>query len=797
MLISLNWLKSYVDIDVSIDDLCERMVMSGFEVESITNLADTMNNVVVGRISSLEKHPDADKLQICQIDIGADEPVQIVTGANNVFEGAFVPAALHDSHLPNGMHIKKGKLRGVPSNGMLCSGEELCLKESDYPGAEVYGILILDDTYPAGTDMREVLHLNDVIIDFKITANRPDCQSVLGVAREIAVVLEKPFNAPVPTYKTIGGNVEDEISVTVHDFDLCPRYMGRVVKNLRIAPSPDWMKQCLKAAGMRPINNIVDITNFVMLETGQPMHAFDMQQVAGPEIHVRRATPGEIITTLDGKEHQLTEDMLVIADKDEPSCLAGIMGGENSEITENTTTLFLESAKFRRDSVRRTSRALGIRTESSGRFERGLDVMGVSYAMDRALQLIDELNAGDIVDGVIDANDGLPAPRTVQVEAQSINDLLGLHIPYTTMVNILNRLHIETELDNKNILTCKIPSFRDDIEGRADLAEEVMRIYGYDHIVGTPMRGDVVRGKKLPERSMTDKIKQLLIADGMYEIATYSFISGKALDTLLLDEQDARRGALTLLNPLGEEYSTMRTQLITSMLTVLSTNYNRKIPDARFFEVSKTFRAKSMPLTEQPEENPVLCIGMYGNEEDFFTLKGVMESLMETFGVCARYTASTEPYLHPGRQAVATVGDTAVAVFGEVHPDVADKYDLGTRVYVAEVQLTTLFQTEKAPVIYQPLPRFPAVERDLALLCDADLPVAEIAETIELAGGKLLENVTLFDVYQGSQIEAGKKSVAFSLSFRSKEGTLTDEQIDPALNKIFRKLDEKGCILRS
>ncbi len=797
MLISLNWLKTYVDIDVPVDELCDRMVMAGFEVESITDLSESMRNVVVGRIEKLEKHPDADKLQICQINVGADEPVQIVTGASNVFEGAYVPAALHDSLLPNGTHIKKGKLRGVPSNGMLCSGEELCLKESDYPGAEVYGILIMDDKYPAGTDMREVLHLNDIVIDFKITANRPDCQSVLGVAREIAVVLKKPFKAPVPTYKTVGGDIHKEISVTVHDSDLCPRYMGRVVKNLRIASSPDWMKQALKAAGMRPINNIVDITNFVMLETGQPMHAFDMRHVAGPEIHVRRAAKGETITTLDGKVHTLTEDMLVIADKEVPSCLAGIMGGENSEIEADTTTLFFESAKFRRDSVRRTSRALGIRTESSGRFERGLDIMGAEYAMERALQLIYELDAGDIVDGVIDVNDGLPTPRTITVDAQSINDLLGVNVPFTTMVEILNSLHIETVLDENNRLTCKIPSFRDDIEGRADLAEEVMRIYGYDHIVGTPMRGNVIRGNKLPARIKTDKVKRSLIAMGMYEIATYSFISSKAVDTLLLAEDDPRRQAVTLLNPLGEEYSTMRTQLLTSMLTVLSTNFNRKIPAARFFEASKVFKPKALPVTEQPDEVPTLSIGMYGDKEDFFTLKGVLETLFAAFDMQVSYKASAEAYLHPGRQAVALAGDEQVAVFGEVHPDVAAKYDLDTRVYVAEIDLDKVFKTEKAPIIYKPLPRFPAVERDLALLCDADMPVAEIADTIRNAGGKLLEKVTLFDVYQGSQIEAGKKSVAFSLAFRSNEGTLTDEQIEPAFKRIFRDLNEKGCILRT
>ncbi|MBQ6706443.1 MAG: phenylalanine--tRNA ligase subunit beta [Clostridia bacterium] len=797
MLISLNWLKRYVDIDLPVAELCDRMVMSGFEVESITDLSQTMSRVVVGQIVKLEKHPDADKLQICQLDIGEAEPVQIVTGADNVFEGALVPVALHDSHLPNGMHIKKGKLRGVPSNGMLCSGEELCLKESDYPGAEVYGIMILKDSPAPGTDMREVLHLDDYIIDFKITANRPDCQSVLGVAREIAVVLNKPFNAPRPEYTTVGGNIHDEIKVSVEDTDLCPRYMGRIVKNLRIGPSPDWMKRCLKAAGMRPINNIVDITNFVMLETGQPMHAFDMRHVAGNELCIRRAKPGETITTLDGKAHTLTPDMLVIADRDEPSCIAGIMGGENSEIEDDTTTLFFESAKFRRDSVRRTGRALGIRTESSGRFERGLDIMGASYALDRALQLICELDAGDIIDGTIDLHDALPEPRTLTVPAQRINDLLGVDIPFETMVDILNRLHIETTLSADNVLTAKIPSFRDDIEGRADLAEEVMRIYGYDHIIGTPMRGEVARGQKRPQQIKTDKLKRLMIAQGMYEIATYSFISSKAVDTLNLAENDVRRQAVTLLNPLGEEYSTMRTQLITSMLTVLSTNYNRKVPAARLFEASKAFRATTLPPTEQPEEAPVLCIGMYGKEEDFFTLKGVVETLLETAGEKVTYTASNEPYLHPGRQAEAYIGDKKVAVFGELHPDVSAAYDLGTRVYTAEIELNTLFDVEAKPVLYRALPRFPAVERDLALLCDADLPVAEIEEVIRKAGGKLLETVALFDVYQGNQIEKGKKSVAFNLLFRSSEETLSDTQIEPAMQKIIKKLHEKGCDLRS
>ena len=580
------------------------------------------------------------------------------------------------------------------------------------------------------------------------------------------------------------------------DYELCPRYMGRIVKNLRINESPDWMKQCLKAAGMRPINNIVDITNYVLLETGHPMHAFDLREIHGKEIIVRRAKNGEEITTLDDKAHTLTDEMLVIADADNPSCIAGIMGGLNSEIKEDTKDLFFECAKFRRDNVRRTARTLGMRTESSARFERGVDIIGVEYAMNRALQLVEELDAGDIVDGVIDLNDGLPAPRVLTIPAKRVNDLLGIEVPFDTIVSILNLLTIDTTIEN-GVLTCHIPSHRDDIEGAADLSEEVMRIYGCEHIVSTPMRGDIVRGKKLPERIKTDRVKRTLIAREMREISTYSFISSKAVDSLRLADNDVRRQAVTLLNPLGEEYSTMRTQLITSMLTVLQTNYSRKIPAVRFFETSKRFVPQALPLTIQPLEIPTLSLGIYGSNEDFFTLKGILESLFESFGVIAEYTASDEPYLHPGRQASAAVNGQLLAVFGEVHPHVAADYNIDTRAYVAEVDLQALFAIESPRVIYKALPRFPAVERDLALLCDADKPVAEIEKIIRKAGGKILDSVALFDVYQGAQIEAGKKSVAYSLKFRSPDRTLSDEDIDPALNKIFEKLRENNCILRS
>ena len=795
MKISVNHLKTYVDINVSIEELCDRMVMAGFEVEDIEYQGDNIKNVVAARIVELAPHEDSDHLQICQMDIGTGENVQIVTGAQNIKVGDLVPAALDNSDLPNGMHIKAGKLRGVPSNGMLCSGEELCLTEDDYEGASVYGILILKDEYPVGTDMKTVLGLDDVIIDFKITANRPDCNCFIGVAKEISVVLETELRLPTPSYKTVGGDISDYINVTVENYDLCPRYIGRMVKNLRIKPSPVWMQKAILASGMRPINNIVDITNFVMLETGQPMHAFNYDDLSGKEIIVRNAKEGESITTLDGKEYALTPEMLVIADGEKPSCLAGIMGGKESEIEDDTKNLFLESAKFRRDNIRRTGRALGIRTEASGRYERGIDIMNVEFAAERALQLIYELDAGDIVDGVLDRNEGLPEDRILTVTVEDILALLGVEIPEETVVSILNRLGLETT-DNNGTLTVRVPSIRSDIEGRADLSEEVMRIYGYDHIVSTPMRGDVVRGTKLPERIKSDRIKTLMNGQGAYEIATYSFISSNALDTLKLADDDNRRNAIKLINPLGDEYSTMRTQLATSMLTVLATNINRKIEQGRFYEISKRFIPKSLPLTEQPDELPEMSIGIYGKDEDFYTLKGIIEDIMQLFGAHTQYKRSNEPYLHPGRQAQVLANNKSVAVFGEVHPDTANAYGIDSRIYIAEIHLDVLYTINKRKTVYKALPKFPAVERDFAMLCDKDLPVGELERAITSGAGRLLEKIELFDVYSGAQIPEGKKSVAYSVWLRSSEGTLTDEQVEDASRRIIAKLEAVGAELR-
>ena len=795
MKISLNALKYYVDINVPVEELCDRMVMAGFEVESIEKQGDNLVNVVVAKIEEIKPHENSDHLQICQMNIGEKELVQIVTGAQNIKEGDLVPAALNDSYLPCGAHIVSGKLRGVESNGMLCSGEELCLTEAEYEGASVNGILILKNTHPVGTDMREVLGLDDYIIDFKITANRPDCNCFIGVAKEISVVLGTQFKMPETDYKTVGGDIKDYISVEVKNYDLCPRYIGRVVKNLRIKESPVWMQKALIASGMRPINNIVDITNFVMLETGQPMHAFNYNDLADKKIIVRNARQGESITTLDGKDYNLTEDMLVIADGEKPSCLAGIMGGKESEIEADTKDLFLESAKFRRDNIRHTGRALGIRTEASGRYERGVDILNVEYAANRALNLISALDAGDIIEGVIDCNQGLPEDKIITVTTDKIMELIGVEVSDEKIVEILNALGLPTTINGKEI-TCRVPSIRDDIEGRADLAEEIMRIYGYDHIVGTKMRGTVNRGKLLPERIKTNKIKKLLTGAGLYEIATYSFISSKAIDTLMLPENDERRNQIKIINPLGDEYSTMRTQLTTSMLTVLATNINKKISEGRFFEISKRFVPKALPLTEQPLELPTMSIGIYGKDEDFFTLKGIIEAMCSLLGAHTQYERSNEPYLHPGRQALVKANNKEFCVFGEVHPAVAVNYGIEEKVYVADIKLDVLLDIEKRKTVYKPLPKFPAVERDFAMLVDADLPVGNIERAISSGAGRLLEKIELFDVYQGAQIPQGKKSVAYSVWLRSADSTLTDTQIEEVNNKIIKKLQSIGAELR-
>ncbi len=790
MKVSLNWLKKYVDIDVAPEVLCDKMTSQGFEVEGIEK-SSVMSNVVVAKILEIEAHPDSDHLQICQLDIGLGVQEQIVTGADNVFVGALVPAALNDSHLPNGMHIKKGKLRGVVSNGMMCSGEELCLNGTDFPGADVNGILILDEKWTPGTDMNTVIGADDCVIDFSVTSNRPDCNCVLGIAREVAVCLNKEFTMPKADYQ-IKKDANVKVNVSVEDFDLCPRYVGATVENIRVAPSPKWLCDCLLSAGMRPINNIVDITNFVMLETGQPMHAFDIEDINDNHIIVRRANDGEKLTTLDSKEHTLNNEMLVIADGTRAVGIAGVMGGENSEIKDTTSSIFFESAKFRRDSVRKTARALGIATEASSRFEKGIDAFGCRFALDRALSLIDELNAGDVTSWSPDVYQELPQAKTINAPLSRIEELLGITVPTDVILTILKNLGIETALDS-DVITCTVPTRRDDIEGVADIAEEIIRVYGYDHIISRPLSGVLTRGTKTKQHQMCDITKDVLLSCGANEIATYSFISQKAYDLMGISSENA----VKLINPLGEDYSIMRTQMFSSMLSVMATNISHGTSDMRLFEISKLFIPKSMPVTEQPEERKTLAVGVIGKNEDFFTLKAVVETIFSRFGVKVSYEVSGESFLHPGRQAVIKSGNNVLGVMGEIHPDVAAKFDIDARPLIAQLDLANLFAVASTKVLYTALPKYPAIERDLAVLVDASQQIGPMLDSIRSAGGALVKDVKLFDIYKNASLGENKMSVAFSITMLNPERTLKAEEAQKAFDKIVRSLEYKfGASLR-
>ena len=796
MKISLNWLKEYVEIDVPVKEFLDRMTMLGLEVEECVYLGENMENVVAGRIESIEKHPDADKLVVCSVDVGS-EKLQIVTGASNVFEGMTVPVAMHGSHLPNGVKIKKGKLRGVESCGMLCSGEELCIDDSVYEGAEVDGILALDASVAPGTDMRDVLGMNDYVIDFKATANRPDCLSAIGLAREAAVALGKTIRIDEREINGKTGDIGEYVSVKIEAPDLCPRYMARAVKNVKIGRSPDWLRYRLKASGIRPINNIVDITNFVMLEYGQPMHAFDWRDIRGKKIVVRRAAENENLTTLDGKEHVLGSDMLVIADAEGAIGIAGVMGGENSEIKNETSAVVFESASFRRESVRRTSRSLGIRTESSSRYERGIDTVTPEKAIDRACALVEMLGCGEIVRGTVDICETRQDERIVEVDPNRLNALLGIEIPADKMLEILNLLGIDTALEN-GMLKSVIPYYRNDIEGTADIAEEVLRVYGYDKIVHKDMVGILKSGKKCETLRIKDEASSILASIGLDEIMTYSFISSKAFDMLGLDEDDEWRKAIRIQNPLGEDYSVMRTTLAHNMLQVLSVNINRKNPEGRFYEVQHVYVPAELPLKELPEERAEICIGMYGEKTDFYDVKGVVETLLEKMHVkSAEFEAGGKDFLHPGRKALIKKNGAVLGYIGQVHPDIAENYDISSQVYIAELDLAEIEKQSDKTFTFEMLPKYPRVERDLAVIVDEGITAGEITALISAKGGKLLEGCELFDIYRSAQLGEGKKSVAFTLKFRSEDHTLTEEEITGAFNKIMASLEsEIGAKLR-
>ena len=790
--LSIRWLKDYVDIgDISMRDFSEAMSMSGSKVEGWTTEFEDVKNVVVGKILSVEPHPDSDHLVICQLDVGQQEPVQIVTGASNVHVGDMVPAALHKSQLPNGVKITKGKLRGVMSNGMMCSIAELNLTKGDFPYAAEDGIFLLQEDCQVGQDIASAIGCNDTCVEFEITPNRPDCLSVLGLAREAAVTFGKELKMHTPQVKGCGGDIHDYLSVEVRNPQLCPRYTAKVVKNVKIGPSPRWMRERLRASGVRPIDNIVDITNYVMLEYGQPMHAFDIEYVKDHKIIVRNAVSGETIQTLDGVDRTLSEDMLVIADSEKASAVAGVMGGEHSGINENTHTVVFESACFKGSSVRITAKKLGMRTESSGRFEKGLDAQNCLPAVMRACELVELLGAGEVVDGVIDVDNTNYQPTRIHLDADWTNRFLGTDIPKEQMVKILTDLQFQMEGDE-----IIVPSFRSDVEHKADIADEIARFYGYNNIPTTIAKGSPEGGYNEYQK-FERVVNQNMLAQGMYEIMTYSFVSPKQYDKIRLPKDDPKRQSVVIRNPLGEDTSIMRTNAIPSMMDILSKNYNNRNGAVSLYEIGNEYIPVEGELL--PDEVPNLVLGMYGDDKDFFTLKGVVENLLDTLAI-REYDVdakSDDPTFHPGRCAVLSKDGEEFGIIGEVHPLVCANYGINTRVYVGKLKLRKLFAMMDTQRSYVPMPKFPASTRDLALLCDDALPVMTMEKAIKAAAGKILEKIELFDVYKGSQIAQGKKSVAFNISMRASDRTLTDEEVNGAMSKILKALEELGAQIRS
>lgn len=789
MKLSRKWLNEFVDLPLSeINDraFAEAMSISGSKVEVTEDLSQTMKNVKVGKVVAIERHPDSDHMWVCQIDIGDGKPVQICTGAQNVHEGDLVPTALDNSLLPGGIEIKAKPLRGVPSDGMLCSFKELGATQHDFPYAIENGILILQGDYQPGDDMAEKMGLDDHVVEFEITPNRPDCLCMIGLARETAVTFGKELKLHEPKVEAkAGGNINDLAKVIVEDGDLCQRYTARMVKNVKIAPSPEWMAERIRNAGMRPINNIVDITNYVMMEYGQPMHAFDFSCVDNGEIHVRRAKEGEVIRTLDGTERKLTPGMLCICDTEKPVAVAGVMGGENSEIVGDTDMVLFESACFSGPSVRRTATALGMRTDASSRFEKGLDPKNTEKAVERACELIEMLGAGEVMEGVIDV---IPTPlkeTTVKLEPKKINALLGTDIDAESMKKILTDLGFTMEGD-----IIHVPSWRGDVEHYSDIAEEVARFYGYNEIP-TKFTGAISTcGGFSPVQQCERQVGEILRSLGLDEIITYSFISPTYYDKIRMPADSPLRDSLKILNPLGEDTSIMRTTVLPSMLEILTRNYNFRNKAAMLYEIGKIYLKKPDGLADEPK---VVSIGMYGPDIDFFRLKGIVETLIDIVtGKAMRFEADKEnASYHPGRCAKVYTGNDCVGTFGQIHPVVAENYGVDTELWCAELSFDALFANVRAMPVYTPLPKFPSVSRDIAVVCSSEIPVGSLTECIMENGGQFLKDCTLFDVYTGHHIAEGMKSVAFSLTMRAEDRTMTDEDADSTVKAVLAGLKEK------
>jgi phenylalanyl-tRNA synthetase beta chain len=789
MLTPVNWLKKYVEIEnIDIKKLSDDLIMSGSNIETVEKVGEGIEKVVVGKILEIQGHPDADKLLVMKVDIGS-EILQIVTGAQNCSLNDYVPVALVGAKLPD-LKIKKGKLRGVESFGMFCSFEELGFEKSVIPKEFADGILILDKEYPLGMDIFEALDLYDNVIEFEITPNRPDCLSMIGMARETAATFD--LELKMPELKAFEGveDIKDYIEVEIEDYAKCPRYMAGMIKDVKIEASPMWMQTALMKAGVRPINNIVDITNYVMLEFGQPIHAFDYDRLEAKKIIVRNPMDNEKFVTLDDVERTLKESHLVIADGEKAVALAGIMGGQNTEVSDTTVNVLMEVANFNKSLIREASKELGHRTEASSRFEKGIDPNTAELAMARIFQLVEELAAGTIVKGVVDAKASDKEKVEIKFRPERIRGLIGVELSDEEIVKILNRLYIEVKNEDGQY-TAYAPTYRLDLLKEIDLVEEVARIYGYNVIEPT-LSKDSAWGGRTNGQQIEDLARESLISLGLNEITTYSFISPKAVDKLNINEESLLRNVIRLRNPLGEEYSAMRTTLLSNMLDVLARNYKRKVESASAYEIGNLFFPKEVPVKTLPIEKKSLCMGMYGKDVDFYTIKGIVERLLEAMGI-KEYKFITEENnktFHPGRCATVLYKDHVIGTIGEIHPLVAENFEIDSRVYCGELDFNIMLQITRRDSIYKSLPKYPAVLRDIAVVIDEDVASQSIIDIIEDNGGKLLEKVDFFDMYKGSQIEKGKKSMAYSLSFRASDRTLTDEDINKIFDKIVNKLEE-------
>lgn len=790
MLLSRKWLNEFVPVDVDDRTFAEDMTLSGSKVEITEIEGEEISNVVVGRVVEIKRHENSDHMWICQVDVGEEAPIQIVTGAQNVSQGDLVPVAKHNSTLPGGVKITKGKLRGEKSNGMLCSYKELGMTDNDWPYSVVDGIFLLNsdpdlkakDLKP-GDDIRTAIGLDDHVVEFEITPNRPDCMSVIGLAREAAVTYGKTMAQHEPVVKGGGiGNLTELLDVETPATDLCPRYTARMVRNVKIGPSPKWMRDRLRASGVRPINNIVDITNYVMLEYGQPMHAFDYRYVNGGKIVVRRAEDGETLTTLDGNVRQLNSSMLVIADEHRAVGLAGIMGGENSEIVEDTVDVVFESANFNGTSIRRTALALGMRTEASAKFEKGLDILNTLPAVNRACELVEMLGAGEVLDGTIDILNFVPQPKQLKLRADKINALLGTDIDAAEMFRILQELGFGVDGD---IIT--VPSWRGDVEHYSDLAEEVARFYGYNQIPTTAMTGVTTRGGYSPEQMLERSLGTVCRSLGYDEIITYSFISPTYYDKIRLPEDSPLRKSMKIMNPLGEDTSIMRTTVMPSMLEILTRNYNYRNKEAHLYELGRTYFEREDGMADEPKH---LSLGVYGPEESFFTLKGAVETILDSIRAeDVTYVAEkSDPSYHPGRCAKVYVNGQEVGTLGQIHPLVAANYGVDAELYYADLKFDALLASRGADPEYQPLPKFPAVTRDIAVLVDKAVTVGAMESSIQAAAKGLLKDVTLFDIYEGAKLPTGKKSVAFNLVLRADDRSLTAQEADDEVNLVLERL---------